>query len=646
MDVEGMRSQASALAAAGRRVFPLLEGTKLPAIDGWPDQASSDPERVKRFWSDPVSGEAQHWNIGVATGRGLVVIDIDDKDGKDGSASLAYLEDLHGELPPTLTVRTPSGGRHLYFRLPPGVWAGTNSGKLGQGIDVRAEGGYVAGPGSINGAGGYVVIYPLPIADAPAWLVEKLRGVKPAERIATAAPEDLDQPADVERAINWLQRHAPPSGSYAVAARLNEFGLYPETAAALMVEHWNPRRHEPRDHDHFLTRAEHARDYAQKPPGAASAALEFDDVSAEPIAQAAPDVENSATKRPKLYAVPFGQSADMALATYAEPLVEGLLDQGAMCVAYGDSNAGKTFVMLHMGYCIAAGVPFAERAVQQGAVAYVAAEGGRNIHRRVAALRKHYGAHDDVPFVVIPCAVDLLNPEGDTEALIRLLRREEKRMGQPFALIVIDTLHRALAGGDENASTAMGAIVTHADRIRTAMKATLAFVHHSGKDKAKGARGHSSLRAATDTEIEVEPGVMTVTKQRDMDIGPALRFRLMDVPLGATSAGRPVKSAISLWYGAGDMEPAPLTPSEQRVLDAIRAVSDAQIGSEEPNSKNVRVSSKMILEFLDGQKSSSSRLSSTGLANACSSLVEKGHVLKSERGQWVMGEFIEFIKAP
>ena len=74
-----------------------------------------------------------------------------------------------------------------------------------------------------------------------------------------------------------------------------------------------------------------------------------------------------------------------------------------------------------------------------------------------------------------------------------------------------------MAGGDENSSVDMGAMVKHLDAIRAATKAHLMVVHHSGKNKAKGARGHSLLRAATDTEIEVDGGRIAVTKQRDIE---------------------------------------------------------------------------------------------------------------------------------
>ena len=72
-----------------------------------------------------------------------------------------------------------------------------------------------------------------------------------------------------------------------------------------------------------------------------------------------------------------------------------------------------------------------------------------------------------------------------------------------MALVVIDTLARALAGGNENAPEDMGALIGNAKRIQEATGAAVLFVHHSGKDTSRGSRGHSSLKGAADLEIEV-----------------------------------------------------------------------------------------------------------------------------------------------
>jgi hypothetical protein len=119
----------------------------------------------------------------------------------------------------------------------------------------------------------------------------------------------------------------------------------------------------------------------------------------------------------------------------------------------------------------------------------------------------------------------------------------------------------------------MGRIVTAADAIRDATSAHFSFVHHTGKDAARGARGHSLLRAAADTEIEVTPGAVTVTKQRDMESDFTLGFQLLDISIGEDPNGMPIKSAIVEWKGGttkpNKAEAARPVPRSQRLLMSV-----------------------------------------------------------------------------
>lgn len=151
-----MRDHAVALARQGFRVFKLLIGGKTPAAAGWPQTASSDPDAVHQMWTCPVSGESLDNNIGIATGDGLVVLDVDVKADKAGLQSLAVLEDL-GLQRSSFEVRTPSGGLHLYYVTDPDAFIPNSTSKLAPGIDVRGHHGYVVAPGSVTQGGAYVL---------------------------------------------------------------------------------------------------------------------------------------------------------------------------------------------------------------------------------------------------------------------------------------------------------------------------------------------------------------------------------------------------------------------------------------------------------------------------------------------------------
>lgn len=235
----------------------------------------------------------------------------------------------------------------------------------------------------------------------------------------------------------------------------------------------------------------------------------------------------------------------------AADFVEGLLIDGAMSVVYGESGCGKTFFALDLALHVASGREWRGREVEPRGVLYLALEGSHGIRNRVAAYKLDTKMNaGELPFAVVPVAVDLLDPAGDTLRVIEAARTAAATLGVPVGLIVVDTLSRAIAGGNENASEDMGAVVRHVDLIRQALPAHVCVIHHSGKDTARGARGHSLLRAATDTEIEVsrDHGAKVsrarVTKQRELDLGDEFVFSLLSVELGLNRRGKPVTSCV------------------------------------------------------------------------------------------------------
>jgi Bifunctional DNA primase/polymerase, N-terminal len=165
---------ALAMAARGWHVFPCVADGKRPALRGsWQQHATTDADRIRHWWA------SAPYNIGISCGpSGLVIIDLDvakDGSGPHGADSLARLCARHGQPRPsgTLTVRTPSGGTHLYFRAAARP-VRNSAGRLGPRIDIRADGGYVVGPGSRIGERVYEVrgdALPQPV---PEWIIDAL----------------------------------------------------------------------------------------------------------------------------------------------------------------------------------------------------------------------------------------------------------------------------------------------------------------------------------------------------------------------------------------------------------------------------------------------------------------------------------------
>ncbi len=187
----------SALALAGRgwHVFPCAIGGKQPALRGnWQALATTDPATIAGWWT------RRAYNIGIACGpSGLVVLDLDVPKANpaqppvSGITSLARLyQQARQPYPSTFTVETPSGGRHLYFAAD-GEAVPNSASRLGPRIDVRADGGYVVGPGSMISGRGYTVrndALPVPL---PHWITSELRRQPAPKTVPHQAPRTSHQ---------------------------------------------------------------------------------------------------------------------------------------------------------------------------------------------------------------------------------------------------------------------------------------------------------------------------------------------------------------------------------------------------------------------------------------------------------------------
>jgi hypothetical protein len=258
-------------------------------------------------------------------------------------------------------------------------------------------------------------------------------------------------------------------------------------------------------------------------------------------------------------------------------LVKGVISAGGMSVVYGDSNVGKSFFVLDLALHLALGWNWRGKRVRQGGVIYIAGEGVHGISNRAAAFRLRHSIDGRTPFAVLPTTVDLRDPQVDLQDLVSLVSKAADNLGVPIKLIVVDTLSRALAGGNENAPEDMGAYVMNVDHLREVTGAHVMSVHHTGKDIARGARGHSLLRAATDTEVEIArqegDAVSTarVTKQRDLPTDGVFAFTLLPVDLGDDDDGDPVSSCVVVPASVEGRDRRPsLTPGEERALALLR----------------------------------------------------------------------------
>lgn len=169
-----MIEHALAAAARGWQVFPLKPNEKTPLINHWDEHVTTDEQQIQEWWAKWPDA-----NYGVATGPSeLVVIDIDVPKssgyiegpyGIDAWCWLVFNAGLKKE-PRTLEIDTPSGGQHIYWLANKAIEVRNSAGKLAPGVDVRADGGYVVGPGSRTEQGTYEYNGQRKVEKIPSWL--------------------------------------------------------------------------------------------------------------------------------------------------------------------------------------------------------------------------------------------------------------------------------------------------------------------------------------------------------------------------------------------------------------------------------------------------------------------------------------------
>jgi hypothetical protein len=248
-------------------------------------------------------------------------------------------------------------------------------------------------------------------------------------------------------------------------------------------------------------------------------------------------------------------------------LLENFLPVGAFSVLYGPAGGFKTFLALSWALCVATGRSWYGKQARRGPVLYITPEGVGGLLARVRAWQEDCGERADPSVVFLPEALNLLDP-----ATVAKGRRTVLAMPEPPVLIVIDTLARSMAGGDENSAKDVGLFIAHVDALGRDVGAARLVVHHTGKD-GLAERGSSALRAAADAMHSLKPdgaGIkLECSKAKDAE--PYTPWRLHPVAAGGSVVLRP-GTAVGL-----------LSPAEQQILAAVseafgtRPVSGTQL---------------------------------------------------------------------
>lgn len=519
----------------GCAVYPLPPLRKKPSVGGLGIRsATTDIAQIEAWWTAQPDA-----NIGVvgdpaATARYLLRVDVDPK--RSGDVAWQALIREHG-CTDTLTIKTPSGGFHYYFYTDRAYGNGT--GTLPTGIDIRGhQSGYTVGAPSstmhIKGeseAGRYELIEQRPITYAPDWLLSMLDATKraesPVEAVTSVDDETYLELRDALLSPGMLRDWARWSDNGLALRSLGDRGYqlwteYSQQQLALFPEHaggtdtaetwWGRHGTTGLKSDYRSIFARAQAGGWKNPKSLDPATLGFGQATLPAGASVTPPPRTQ-KKFQVLSKYEFMSGAD------PEWRVDGLLPQVGLAMIYGPSGVGKSFMALDLLEHIADGRDYGikNRTVKQGKCVYVMGEGAGGMRQRVRAYNHvHPTDHDN--FKIISAAPNLMTPEDVGELATAIMEAGGAQV------VCLDTLHSMMAGGDENSAKDMGILLANARVIADTLKCLIVFIHHTGKDEAKGARGSSAIRAAMETEIEIlqnsnDPSrrVASITKQRDGD---------------------------------------------------------------------------------------------------------------------------------
>jgi phage/plasmid primase-like uncharacterized protein len=214
-------------------------------------------------------------------------------------------------------------------------------------------------------------------------------------------------------------------------------------------------------------------------------------------------------------------------------LVKRWIQSQALVMVHGPSGGGKTFVVLDWCLRMASGTEdWAGHKVRQGNVVYLAGEGHHGLRGRVAAWKHHHKA-GKLAMWLSKDGCDLNTPTG----YLKVVEQVRMLKDRP-SVIVVDTLHRFLAG-DENSAQDAKTMLDACNALMMEFNCSVILVHHTGvaEEAQHRARGSSAWRGALDIEISIVPGKEGVPmqivqrKSKDAELAETIHVELQQVAI-------------------------------------------------------------------------------------------------------------------
>lgn len=545
--------------------------TKRPLTHHGHNSGSNEEPAIRYLFESAHLREGDEFGVGVLPGSaGYVVLDVDKKNGKDGFVSLnAIFEDENSQFQgKTAVISTASSGVHIWCKkLDQNQRIG--SADLADGINVRADDGWVVAPGVTCEWGdwqfieGSAQLDDTCVAPSGIWnrlthATQHLKGTGQFDREALSQPD-----REMLELLESIGGHTP-------------YAKYDSEGELFCINIHRPGKH-----------SSSSASIGQISPGVVKI---FTDNWELPNGNVLPAMsvwnaselrailkkdETRPKKQLKDYLVPAWELEE------TEPpkwLIKEHLVEDSIAALWSPPNIGKSFLALDWAYHIAAGKEWHGKEVTQANVLYVVAEGGKQFGRRIRAWHHYFEMGDPkdakLPLYIIGTATNLSNDAIVTD-IIELAQSVDARM------IVFDTLARC-NDVDENDNTRQGDIVRNVEEIKNATQATVLLVAHPGKQRPDEIRGASAWEGALETGFYLEAGkgddatfTLHNKKQKDFPKIKKQEFVREVVEYGEgeydnSCIVRPIKQTITI--GTKDKRPE-ATP----VQKAAYALSKVQI---------------------------------------------------------------------
>ena len=372
------------------KIFPLNVNSKSEQVlKSWKSEATNDLQQVQNWWNQNPS-----YNIGLKTGNGLVVIDVDCKNGKNG---MEQLKPFLATFPKTKVAKTCNDGYHLYYKVDREV---RNSIALMEGIDVRGDGGYVLAPPSVVDDKSYAWVNNLPIAEANDAVYDFLSKTK----------NDTTKPLDDCCLIQEGKRN---DYLFKMACYLQKKGFHDESIR-LCITKENEKRCYP--------------------------SLEMKEVNNICSSALSYDKGFIQTKRDVEYGGRFTAKELLSSDIKEEQdIVEDMIPIGLTLIG-APQKTGKTFFGLQLADAIASGKKFLGKNVRPGTSLYLAFEDHKNkIQKRLKTMKIE--EKDNL-------VVDVLKPDNYFDLEKRI--QKELEVNKDLRVVVVDTFAKMRRNKDRD----------------------------------------------------------------------------------------------------------------------------------------------------------------------------------------------------